>query len=160
MKPVNIAKLIVSLAVPLLIGFLGSLFTTADSLNNWYANLNKPPFNPPDWIFGPVWTTLYILMGIAAFLVWRKRFGNQLVRLALILFVIQLTLNAVWSALFFGLRSPLFGLIDIVLLLFAIVLTIIYFFKISLWPALLLIPYMCWVSFAAVLNTAIYILNR
>ena len=159
MKLVNIAKLIVSLAVPLLVGFLGSLFTTADSLNNWYANLNKPSFNPPDWIFGPVWTTLYVLMGIAAFLVWRKGLDNKLVRLAFILFVIQLALNALWSPLFFGLRSPLFGLIDIVLLLAAIVLTIIYFFKISLWPGLLLIPYIAWVSFATVLNTAIYILN-
>jgi tryptophan-rich sensory protein len=160
MKPVNIAKLIVSLAVPLLVGFLGSLFTTADSLNNWYANLNKPTFNPPDWIFGPVWTTLYILMGIAVFLVWRKGLDNKPVRLALILFVIQLVLNAIWSPLFFGLRSPLFGLIDIILLLSAIVLTIFYFFKISPWPALLLIPYLVWVSFATVLNTAIYILNR
>jgi tryptophan-rich sensory protein len=160
MKLVHIAKLIVSLAVPLLVGFLGSLFTTADSLNNWYANLNKPPFNPPDWIFAPVWTTLYILMGIAAFLVWQKGLDNKPVRLALILFVIQLALNALWSPLFFGLRSPMFGLIDIVLLLSAIVLTIFYFFKISLWPALLLIPYFVWVFFATVLNTSIYILNR
>ena len=160
MKAVNIAKLIVSLAVPLLVGFLGSLFTTADALNNWYANLNKPPFNPPDWIFGPVWTMLYILMGIAAFLVWQKGLYNKFARPALTLFVIQLAFNAFWSALFFGLRSPMLGLIDIVLLLFAIALTIIYFFKISLWSTLLLIPYLVWVCFAAVLNTAIYILNR
>jgi tryptophan-rich sensory protein len=160
MKLVNLAKLVVSLVVPLLVGFFGSLFTTSESLNNWYANLNKPPFNPPDWIFGPVWTTLYILMGIAAFLVWRKGLDNKLVRLALLLFVIQLALNTLWSPLFFGLRSPLFGLIDIVLLLSAIVLTIICFFKTSLWPALLLIPYLAWVSFAAVLNASIYILNR
>ena len=160
MKIANVVRLVVSLVVPLLVGFLGSFFTTAESLNNWYANLNKPWFNPPDWIFGPVWTTLYILMGIAAFLVWRKGLDNKLVRLALILFVIQLILNAFWSALFFGLRCPLCGLIDIALLLVAIVLTIIYFFKISLWPALLLIPYLGWVSFAAVLNAAIYISNR
>ncbi len=160
MKIANVVRLVVSLVIPLLVGFLGSFFTTAELLNNWYANLNKPWFNPPDWIFGPVWTTLYVLMGIAAFLVWRKGLDNKLVRLALILFVIQLILNALWSALFFGLRCPLCGLIDIVLLLVAIVLTIIYFFKISLRPALLLIPYLAWVSFAAVLNTAIYISNR
>ena len=160
MKLVNIAKLIVSLAVPLLVGFLGSLFTTADSLNNWFANLNKPLFNPPNWIFGPVWTTLYVLMGIAAFLVWLKGLDNKLVRLALVLFVIQIALNALWSPLFFGLRSPLLGLIDIIFLLSAIVLTIIYFFKISLSAGLLLIPYLAWVSFAALLNTTIYLLNR
>lgn len=160
MKIANIVRLVVSLAIPLLVGVLGSLFTTADSLNSWYANLNKPPFSPPDWIFGPVWTTLYVLMGIAMFMVWRKGLYNKLVRFSLILFLIQLFFNALWSALFFGLRCPLCGLIDILLLLVAIVLTIIYFFKISLWPGLLLVPYLAWVFFASVLNTAIYILNR
>jgi len=160
MKLINLAKLVASLTLPLLVGFFGSLFTTAESLNNWYANLNKPSFNPPDWIFGPVWATLYIMMGIAAFLVWRKGLDNKLVRLALLLFVIQLALNALWTPLFFGLRSPLLGLIDIVLLLPAIVMTIVCFFKIFLWPALLLIPYLAWASFAAVLNASIYTLNR
>jgi tryptophan-rich sensory protein len=160
MKPVNIAKLVVSCAVPFLVGLMGSLFTTPDSLGIWYANLHKPFFNPPDWIFGPVWTTLYIMMGVSAFLVWRKGLDNKIVRIALICFIVQLFLNAIWTPLFFGLRSPLLGLIDIVLLLNAIIVTVSAFSKISRPAALLLIPYLAWVSFATVLNASIYLLNR
>ncbi|MGD0552743.1 MAG: TspO/MBR family protein [Sedimentisphaerales bacterium] len=160
MKPVNIVKLVVSCAVPFLVGLMGSLFTTADSLGNWYANLHKPAFNPPNWVFGPVWTTLYIMMGIAAFLVWRKGLENKLVRLALVCFIVQLFLNAIWTPLFFGLRSPLAGLIDIVLLLSAIDLTVILFLRISKPAALLLVPYVLWVLFATILNASIYLLNR
>jgi tryptophan-rich sensory protein len=160
MKLSNLAKLIVSLVLPILVGLAGSLFTTTDSLGNWYANLNKPSFNPPNWIFGPVWTTLYIMMGISAYLVWRKGLDNKLVRLALICFVIQLALNALWTPLFFGLRSPLAGLIDIILLLSAIDLTAILFLIISKPAALLLVPYVLWVLFATILNAAIYLLNR
>jgi tryptophan-rich sensory protein len=160
MKLANPARLIVSCAVPILVGVVGSLFTTADSLNNWYAKLNKPVFNPPGWVFGPVWTTLYILMGIAAFLVWRKGLDNKLVRLALLCFVVQLALNALWTPLFFGLRSPLAGLIDIVLLLSAIDLTTILFLRISKPAAVLLVPYILWVLFAMILNASIFLLNR
>jgi len=160
MKLANPARLIVSCAVPILVGVVGSLFTTADSLNNWYAKLNKPVFNPPGWVFGPVWTTLYILMGIAAFLVWRKGLDNKLVRLALLCFVVQLVLNALWTPLFFGLRSPLAGLIDIVLLLSAIDLTTILFLRISKPAGVLLIPYILWVLFAMILNASIFLLNR
>jgi translocator protein len=160
MKPINIVKLVVSCAVPLLVGIMGSLFTTSDSLGNWYANLHKPSFNPPNWIFGPVWTTLYIMMGISAFLVWRKDINSKAVRIVLACFVVQLFLNAIWTPLFFGLHSPLLGLIDIVLLLNAIIVTVFAFFQISRIAALLLIPYLAWVSFAAVLNAAIYLLNR
>jgi tryptophan-rich sensory protein len=160
MKLANPAKLIVSCAVPILVGVAGSLFTTADTLNNWYAKLNKPAFNPPDWVFGPVWTTLYILMGIAAFLVWQKGLDNKLVRVALLCFVVQLALNALWTPLFFGLRSPLAGLIDIVLLLSAIDLTTILFLRISKPAAVLLAPYILWVLFATILNASIFLLNR
>ena len=160
MKLANPAKLIVSCTVPTLVGVAGSFFTTADSLNNWYAKLNKPPFNPPDWVFGPVWTTLYILMGIAAFLVWREGLDNKLVRLALLCFVVQLALNALWTPLFFGLRSPLAGLIDIVLLLSAIDLTTILFLRISKPAGLLLAPYILWILFATILNASIFLLNR
>jgi benzodiazapine receptor len=160
MKLGNPAKLFISCAVPVLVGVAGSLFTTSDSLNNWYANLNKPAFTPPGWLFGPVWTTLYILMGISAFLVWRKGLENKAVRTALIWFIIQLVLNAVWSPLFFGLQSPLLGLIDIFLLLFAIIATLICFGKISTPATLLLVPYLGWVTFATILNLAIYFLNR
>ena len=160
MKPVNLVKLVICCAVPLLVGIMGSLFTTADSLGNWYANLNKPAFNPPNWIFGPVWTTLYIMMGISSFLVWRKGHDSKADRSAIACFIVQLILNAIWTPLFFGLHSPLLGLIDIVLLLAAIILTIVSFFKISATAALLLIPYLAWVSFATVLNASIYLLNR
>ncbi|MGA2070454.1 MAG: TspO/MBR family protein [Sedimentisphaerales bacterium] len=160
MKPVNIVKLVISCAVPFLVGLMGSLFTTADSLGNWYANLHKPPFNPPNWIFGPVWTTLYIMMGVSAFLVWRKGLDDKIVRIALACFVIQLFFNAIWTPLFFGLQSPLLGLIDIVLLLNAIIVTVYAFSKISRPAALLLIPYLAWVSFATVLNASLYFLNR
>ena len=160
MKLGNFAKLIISLGVPILVGLAGSLFTTADSLGNWYANLNKPSFNPPNWIFGPVWTTLYIMMGISAYLVWRKGLDSKPIRIVLVCFIVQLILNAIWTPLFFGLHSPLLGLIDIVLLLNAIIVTVFAFFKISRTAAILLVPYLAWVSFATVLNASIYLLNR
>ena len=160
MKPANIVKLVVCCAVPMLVGIMGSFFTTADSLGNWYANLNKPPFNPPDWIFGPVWTTLYIMMGISAYLVWRKGLDDKVVRIVLVCFIVQLFLNAIWTPLFFGLHSPLLGLIDIVLFLNAVIVTIFACSKISRTASLLLVPYLAWVSFATVLNASIYLLNR
>ena len=129
MKLSNAAKLFVSCAVPILVGLFGAFFTTDDSINNWYANLNKPSFTPPNWLFGPVWTTLYIIMGISVFLVWRKGLDNKAVRKALIFFIIQLVFNALWSLLFFGLQSPLLGLIDIFLLQFAIILTAQVFYE-------------------------------
>jgi len=160
MKPVNIIKLVISCAVPFLIGLMGSLFTTADTLGNWYADLDKPFFNPPNWIFGPVWATLYIMMGISAYLVWQKDINSKAVRIVLVCFIVQLFLNAIWTPLFFGLHSPLLGLIDIVLLLNAIIVTVFAFFQISRPSALLLIPYLAWVSFATILNASIYLLNR
>ena len=160
MKPVNIIKLVISCAVPFLIGLMGSLFTTADTLGNWYADLDKPFFNPPNWIFGPVWATLYIMMGTSAYLVWQKDINSKAVRIVLVCFIVQLFLNAIWTPLFFGLHSPLLGLIDIVLLLNAIIVTVFAFFQISRPAALLLIPYLAWVSFATILNASIYLLNR
>jgi translocator protein len=160
MKLNNPAKLVICIVVPFLVGVAGSFFTATDTLNNWYANLNKPLFNPPSWLFGPVWTTLYIMMGIAAFLVWRKGLDDKPVRIALLFFIIQLVLNGIWTPLFFGLHSPLLGLIDIILLLIAVILTVFYFLKISLPAALLLIPYLAWLTYATVLNTSLYILNR
>lgn len=160
MKLPNFAKLLVSIAIPFLVGAFGAFFTTADTLNNWYAGLRKPPFNPPDWVFGPVWTTLYIMMGIAAFLIWRKGLDDKVVRIALACFIVQLFLNAIWTPLFFGLHSPLLGLIDIVLLLNAVIVTIYAFSKISRPAAILLVPYLAWVFFATLLNASLYILNR
>jgi len=152
-------RLAISLVVPLAAGFIGSL-ATARSVTTWYTALEKPAFSPPNWIFGPAWTTLYVLMGIALFLVWTKGLAFPGVKAGLILFGIQMGLNALWSIAFFGLRSPLAGLVVIAALWLALVGTIAVFFRIGLAPGLLLVPYILWVSFAGVLNFSIYWLNR
>jgi tryptophan-rich sensory protein len=153
-----ISKLIASIVICQLAGVIGSLFTTP-AIPTWYATLRKPSFNPPNWIFSPVWITLFVLMGIAAFLVWNKGLSDQKVKIALSIFAVQLILNVLWSVMFFGLRSPLAGLFDIVVLWMAILLTILYFFRVSSAAGILLIPYILWVSFAAVLNFSIWRLN-
>jgi benzodiazapine receptor len=155
---VAISKLITSIVICQLAGVVGSLFTTP-AIPTWYATLKKPSFNPPNWIFSPVWITLFVLMGIAAFLVWNKGLSDQKVKIALSIFAGQLILNVLWSAMFFGLRSPLAGLIEIAVLWVAILLTVLYFFRVSNTAGILLIPYILWVSFAAVLNFSIWRLN-
>jgi benzodiazapine receptor len=129
--------------------------TTTPNIPNWYATLAKPAWTPPDWIFGPVWSALYLSMALAAWLVWRK--GDAL--LPLTLFAVQLSFNAAWSWLFFGLHSPGIAFVDIVLLWLAIVATTIAFWRRSLVAGLLFVPYLVWVSFATVLNWAIWRLN-
>lgn len=158
-KAIDIIRLAISIGVCLAAGFIGSIFTTA-SIPTWYTTLEKPSFNPPNWLFGPVWTILFILMGISAFLVWRVGLSEPNVRIALIIFVIQLILNVFWSVAFFGLRSPIAGLIVIIVLWVAILLTILSFAKVSITAGILLIPYILWVSFASILNATIYVLNR
>ncbi len=155
----NILKLIVSLALTLGAGFIGS-FATRQSVSTWYATINKPPISPPNWLFGPVWTVLFILMGIALFLIWNRGFSHTGVKTAFYIFLIQLVLNIIWSFLFFGLRSPLYAFIEIIILWIAILFTIIYFFRISPVAGYLLIPYILWVSFASILNGWITVLNR
>jgi translocator protein len=124
----------------------------------WYARLQKPVWNPPNWIFGPVWTALYTMMGIAAWLVWRRGgFDGQ--RVALSLFLLQLLFNSVWSPVFFGLRNPALAFLDIVLLWLALVATVIAFWKASPFAGGLLVPYLAWVTFASALNFAIWRLN-
>jgi benzodiazapine receptor len=159
MKVRDIWKLVVSIAASLAAGAIGSVFTRS-AIPTWYATLQKPSFNPPNWLFAPVWTFLYILMGIAAFLVWRKGVGNRQIRMALIVFLIQLILNALWSVVFFGLESPLYGLIVISILWVAILFTVLQFFKISRVASVLMWPYLLWVTFAAALNSSIWLLNR
>ena len=159
MQTANKIKLIVSIFICLLAGIIGS-FATQSAIPTWYASLNKPSFNPPNWIFGPVWTTLYIMMGIAAFLIWRNGLNNKSVMIAISIFLIQLILNCIWSIAFFGFKSPFAGLVIIIFLWIAIVATMFAFYKISMPAMILLIPYIFWVSFAAVLNYAIYMLNR
>ncbi len=148
-----------SLIVCQLAGVLGSLFTRP-AIPTWYRTLHKPSFSPPDWIFGPVWVTLYLLMGISLFLVWRRAGQDPRIRGSMIPFFAQLGLNAFWSIAFFGFRSPLFGLVVILLLWIAIVWTLQRFYQISARGALLLLPYLLWVSFAVVLNIFLWVLNR
>lgn len=136
---------------------LGAAWTDL-SVGDWYATLNKPSWNPPNWVFGPVWTTLYIMMAIAAWLVWRCK-GLRDGWLPLLQFAVQLSLNAAWSALFFGMRNPGIAFADIVLLWMGIVATIIAFGRVSTLAATLLVPYLAWVSFAAVLNGSIWRMN-
>jgi len=137
-------------------GIIGSFFT-AESVSTWYLTLEKPPFNPPSWVFAPVWTTLYALMGISAYLVFFS--GKKESRFALVVFALQLALNTLWSLAFFGLQSPLYGLVVIAALWLAIVWTMLRFYNISKNATYLLVPYILWVSFAAVLNYSIWALN-
>jgi len=154
----KIIKFIVSVAVCELAGVVGALFTTS-KIPTWYAALNKPSFNPPNWLFGPVWTLLYLLMGIAAYIIWQQGFDHSSVKKALAIFLVQLMLNVLWSFIFFGLESLLGGLVVIILLWGAIFLTISLFLRQSRMAGWLLIPYIAWVTFATVLNAAIFALN-
>jgi tryptophan-rich sensory protein len=158
MKINNYFKFLISLLLPAVAAIAGSAFTTA-KIPTWYAELAKPSFAPPNWLFGPVWTTLYILMGIALFLIWKKGFENREVKIAFGIFIVQLVLNTLWSIVFFGLQNPGAAFIEIIILWIAIVATIIVFKKISKPAAWLLAPYLAWVSFASVLNYAIWTLN-
>jgi translocator protein len=154
----DVFKLFISLAMCIGAGLLGSLFTRG-SISSWYTLLQKPSFTPPGWLFAPVWFLLYTMMGISAYLVWRMGFRHFHVRESLIIFLIQLALNALWSFAFFGLKSPIAGLIVIVPLWTAILLAMINFYRVSKTASLLLIPYILWVSFATALNFSFYILN-
>jgi tryptophan-rich sensory protein len=158
MNKADLIKLILSIVICQAAGFIGSLFTSR-SIPAWYASLKRPSFAPPNWVFSPVWITLFVLMGISLYLVWRMLSKGQKVRTALILFAVQLGLNILWSILFFGLQSPLAAFIEIVVLWIAILLTIIVFFRVSSVAAVLMIPYILWVSFAAVLNFFFWRLN-
>lgn len=158
MKTVRIIPLVTSLAIALSAGFLGSLFTTS-SIDTWYMTLAKPELAPPNWVFAPVWTVLYLLMGLAAYLVWRHAAHRRLGKEALAVFGLQLVLNVLWSALFFGLRSPGLALVEIVVLWSAIVWSMLLFSKVSRAAALLLAPYLLWVTFAAYLNYMLWVLN-
>jgi tryptophan-rich sensory protein len=154
----NIIRLIISILIAQSAGAVGSLFTVR-ALPEWYASLRKPWFNPPGWIFGPVWGVLYTLMGIALFLIWRTGLKGRQEKLAVLIFAVQLALNALWSVIFFGARSIPAAMVEIILLWLAILATIISFAKISRMAAWLLSPYLLWVSFAAVLNFFLLIKN-
>lgn len=153
-------KIAIALIICLTVGYSASL-VTRPSIETWYVTLEKPVFNPPNWIFMPVWTTLYIFMAIAAALVWNKiKEQTEKVKMALFFFLIQLTLNAIWSYLFFGLKNPLLALIEIILLWLMIYETYLKFTRINKISGYLLIPYLAWVGFATVLNAGIWWLNK
>ncbi len=158
MKSNYIVKLLISIVACLCAGIIGSVFTTP-AITTWYAALQKPAFTPPNWLFAPAWTILYILMGIVASIIWHKGLDNRANKTALIIFLIQLILNILWSVAFFGLHSPLYGIIVIVALWIAILFTIIKFFRISKLAGALLLPYIGWVTFAAALNISVFLLN-
>ena len=152
----KIKLLVFSISLPLLTGFVGSYFTLT-SINTWYQILNKPFFNPPNFLFGPVWTILYILMGISLYLVLQSKSKNK--DLAVKVFFVQLFLNFLWSFIFFSLQNPFLALLEITILWIAIFVTIRLFLPISKTAAYLLIPYILWVSFAFLLNLSIVLLN-
>ncbi|WP_222981835.1 TspO/MBR family protein [Flagellimonas meishanensis] len=154
----RILYIAICVAICILVGFLSS-FATQSSVNEWYVTLKKPTFNPPNEIFAPVWTLLYILMGVAAGIVWSKGFHHIWVKTALYHFGIQLLLNALWSIVFFGLKSPFWALIVILGLLSMIMLTIRWFKVVSKPAAYLMLPYLAWVCFATLLNYKIWELN-
>jgi len=152
------ATLALSIVVCELVGASGVLLS-GDGVGVWYPTLAKPGFTPPNWVFGPVWTTLFALLGIAAWLVWRRGLDTEDVRVALELFAVQYVVQVAWSGVFFGLRSPLLGLGVIVTLWIGILATIAAFDQVDRRAALLVVPYFAWVTFAAVLNYRIWQLN-
>jgi benzodiazapine receptor len=158
MEKGDVIRLVVCVILCLSAGFIGSFFTVTN-IDSWYSTIEKPSFNPPNWVFGPVWTTLYILMGVSLYLVWKTDLSIKTNRKQIGLFIIQLVFNSIWSIVFFGLQQIIWALIVIILLWILILLTIISFKKISMKASMLLIPYILWVSFATVLNYSILILN-
>jgi translocator protein len=155
----NWMKLVIALIIPQLVAASGAYFTIT-GIGSWYQTLEKPSWNPPSWVFGPVWTTLYVLMGIALYLVWKSKAPEKQKRRAITLWGIQLFLNFLWSFLFFGQEQILGALLEIVILWLFILFTIFSFARINKLAAWLLVPYISWVTFAALLNYTIWDLNR
>jgi translocator protein len=155
----NILKIIISIAIPLAAGGLSGFFTTSE-IPDWYQTITKPSWNPPSWIFAPVWTTLYLLMGIALYLVWKNESVEASIkRSAIILFAVQLILNFFWSLIFFKQHQIGWAFAEIITMWVFVLLTIFAFAKVNTTAAWLLVPYICWVSFASILNYTIWKLN-
>lgn len=157
MNKSQILKLLTSLILPSGVGAIAGMFT-ADAIPGWYASLIRPSFNPPNWVFGPVWTCLYLILGISLFLIWKQNASRDR-NLAIFVFLIQLTLNFSWSFIFFFFNLIGLALLEIILLWISIVLMILRFYKIKPLAAYINIPYLLWVSFASILNAAYYFLN-
>jgi translocator protein len=157
MKRSNGIKLILSIVLCVSLGSVGGLVTVSE-IPTWYASLNKPSFNPPNWLFGPVWTILYLLMGISVYMIWKQPVSTERNK-ALQVFILQFILNFCWSFIFFGLHATGWALIEMIALWILILLSILHFAKHSKTAAWLLVPYISWVSFALLLNAAIWKLN-
>jgi translocator protein len=155
----NVVKLFVSIVIPVAVGATAGLFT-ATGVDSWYQTINKPSWNPPSWIFAPVWTSLYVMMGIAFYLVWKSDNSEVLKKTAISLFAVQLILNFFWSFIFFNQQQPGWALVEIIAMWIFILLTIFAFAQVSKPAAWLLVPYISWVSFATVLNYTIWQLNK
>jgi translocator protein len=155
----SLFALVIAIIIPLLVGGIGGI-ATARAIPTWYQQLEKPAWNPPEWIFGPVWTVLYLMMGVASWLVWRHGWEVPRVRLALGVFAVQLLFNLLWSLIFFGWQRIGLALLEITLLWALVGITTLRFFSLSPLAGLLLFPYWLWTSFAAALNAAIWWLNR
>lgn len=154
----EVPKLIVSIIIVFLAGAVGTV-STLPQITTWYASLAKPSWTPPNWAFGPIWSTLYVLMGISLFLVWREGLDKKKVQVGILVFAVQLVLNAVWSLVFFGGHNIFGGLILVIILWIAILVNIIVFYRISKAAGLILIPYLIWVSIASYLNYSVLVLN-
>lgn len=152
-----IGALLICLMLPLIIGGISG-YATASGIQSWYVTLHKPSFNPPNYLFGPVWTLLYILMGVSLFIIWRSKQGIKRSN-ALKIFILQITLNFLWSFLFFKFNLIGLALIDIALIWLSIIIMILRFHRVSKPAAYLQVPYLLWVTFASVLNGAIWFLN-
>lgn len=157
MKLSQLLKLLLSILLPLSLGAIAGMFTS-QSVPEWYATLNRPSFNPPNWIFGPVWTALYILMGISFFLIWKQETSKERNQ-AILIFFLQLALNFAWSFIFFYFNRIGFALVEIVLLWISIVIMLVWFYKVKPLASYINIPYLLWVTFATVLNAGYYFLN-
>ncbi len=155
----HIISYVIAIIICELVGIAGSIFTVR-AIPSWYNKLRKPSFRPPNWLFGPVWTLLYLLMGIAAARIWNVRMENDAAFPALVAFGSQLVLNGIWTPIFFGWKKIGLAAVEIVVLWISIVLTIVSFWLVDHAAAWLIVPYLAWVSFASVLNVAIWRLNR
>lgn len=155
----NVVKFIIAVAIPLVVGSLSGFFTVT-GVESWYQTINKPAWNPPNWLFGPVWTTLYVMMGVALFIIWKSDTSTELKKIAYTLFAIQLVFNFFWSFIFFNQHLVGWALIEMVIMWVFILLTIFSFAQVDKIAAWLLVPYNSWVSFAIILNYTIWQLNR
>lgn len=154
----EVLKLIVSIVAVFIAAGIGNFFTISE-ITTWYTTLAKPTWTPPNWVFGPVWTTLFLLMGIALYLVWSKGLERKDVKIAIGIFFVQLILNTMWSIIFFGMHSLFGGLVTIIILWIAILINIVLFYRISKPAGLLLVPYIVWVTIASYLTYSVYLLN-